>query len=71
MKHDHIITTLFYYCTLYYCTILTENPCVKPTLLPIELLPGNTTFRAAIAAKILSCITTFHYNTTTNVTVVI
>ena len=30
-----------------------------------------TTFRAAIAAKILSCITTFHYNTTTNVTVVI
>ena len=55
-------------CTIVKSTIVNLlKMCVKPT----ELLPGNTTFRAAIAAKILSCITTFHYNTTTNVTVVI
>ena len=30
-------------------------------LIPIELLTDITTFRAAIAAKIISCITTFYY----------
>ena len=34
------------------------------TLLPIELLTDITTFRAAIAAKLLSCMNTFYYNNT-------
>ena len=33
-------------------------------VLPIELLTDVTTFRAAIAAKILLCVTTFYFNTT-------
>ena len=34
------------------------------TLLLIELLTDNSTFRAAIIPKILSCSTTFYYSTT-------
>ena len=30
--HDCITITLFYYCTFYYCTTPTENPCNKPTV---------------------------------------
>ena len=67
--HDCITITLFYYCTFYYCTTPTENSCNEVTgwhyylLLHIELLTDITTFRASIAAKILSYITTFNYNT--------
>ena len=50
----------------YYCTTPTENPGNKqPTdIATLEVLKDITTFRAAIAGKILSSLTTFYYNTT-------
>ena len=49
--------TLLYYSTFYYITTPTTN---RLTLLRIGLLNDITTFRAAIAAKILTWITTFY-----------
>ena len=46
------------------CIRLTSKQTNRLTLLPLELQTDITTFRAALAAKMLSCVNTFYYSNT-------